>query len=74
MVPLLQILEPSFALLFVFVGTGYAQADEEPKDKREAKLMRLLRKVQVLDNFHRRMGISAVDSHYYLTESTVHSI
>lgn len=45
MVPLLQILELSFALLFNSVCTGDAQADEEPKDKREAKLMRLLRKV-----------------------------
>jgi hypothetical protein len=44
-VPLLQILELSFALLFNSVGTGDVQADEEPKDKWEAKLMCLLWKV-----------------------------
>lgn len=45
MVPLLQILGPSFALLLNSVRTGDAQADEELKDKREAILMCLLRKV-----------------------------
>jgi hypothetical protein len=73
-VSLLHILELSVALLFNSVCTGDAQTDEEPKDKREAKVMHLLRKVWVLDKFHRGMGMAAVGRHYCLTEWKIYCL